>query len=270
MTRTRIITFWLIAGFQIIIVLVMVGLKQSIVLYGKTIILKSQPVDPHSLFQGDYAQLSYAINTVEIQKSTGTSYDRGDKIYTELALSGTFWNFVSVHSEIPESLSDDHVILEGIVKYQSQHSGYPVSELKDFSNPGWLNIQPATATWRQNWSWGPFGRQDGLWYNYGRKGLSEGTSVFIYLYSYDDGKSWNFSQISESSTTIHSQYAYNIILSGKLGPYKEQNYLSVNYGIESYFIPEGKGRTYERGGLDVEIAVNRKGKSVIKNIILLQ
>jgi uncharacterized membrane-anchored protein len=39
----------------------------------------------------------------------------------------------------------------------------------------------------------------------------------------------------------------------------------MEYGIESFYIPEGKGRDYERGQLDVEVAVDRAGHGVIRS-----
>lgn len=47
--------------------------------------------------------------------------------------------------------------------------------------------------------------------------------------------------------------------------------LLVQYGIESYFVPEGKGRGIERarsGNLDVKVAIDKNGNVGIKNLIL--
>ncbi len=46
-------------------------------------------------------------------------------------------------------------------------------------------------------------------------------------------------------------------------------YLQVEYGIESYFVPEGKGRELERDGakgLTVEVALDRHGRAVIRAV----
>lgn len=66
-----------------------------------------------------------------------------------------------------------------------------------------------------------------------------------------------------------------IFLKGRL---KRQFVLSpvrVDYGIESYFVPEGKGKqieeTIRRRGSDkitVEVAVDKEGKAVIKQLLL--
>ena len=41
----------------------------------------------------------------------------------------------------------------------------------------------------------------------------------------------------------------------------------VEYGIESYYIPEGKGWRFARPGLEVEIAVAPSGEAVIKRVL---
>jgi uncharacterized membrane-anchored protein len=45
--------------------------------------------------------------------------------------------------------------------------------------------------------------------------------------------------------------------------------LRIEYGIESYFVPEGKGRELERAagkGLTVEAAVDRRGRAIIRDV----
>lgn len=46
--------------------------------------------------------------------------------------------------------------------------------------------------------------------------------------------------------------------------------LIVSYGIESYFVPEGKGYDIERhrGNLDVKVSIDNFGNAVIKSLIV--
>ena len=47
--------------------------------------------------------------------------------------------------------------------------------------------------------------------------------------------------------------------------------LNIEYGIESYFVPEGKGREIERQrgrNLDVKVAVDKLGNAVIKDLLI--
>ena len=47
--------------------------------------------------------------------------------------------------------------------------------------------------------------------------------------------------------------------------------LDIRYGIESYFVPEGKGRAIERargGSLEVKASIDQFGNAVIKSLLL--
>lgn len=48
--------------------------------------------------------------------------------------------------------------------------------------------------------------------------------------------------------------------------------INIRYGIESYFVQEGKGKEIERmiGKLDVKIAVDKQGNALIKSLIYEQ
>jgi uncharacterized membrane-anchored protein len=46
--------------------------------------------------------------------------------------------------------------------------------------------------------------------------------------------------------------------------------LAVTYGLESYFVPEGKGRLIERSErpVVVEVSVDRDGRAVIRRLLV--
>ncbi|HOW60254.1 MAG TPA: GDYXXLXY domain-containing protein [Candidatus Moranbacteria bacterium] len=48
------------------------------------------------------------------------------------------------------------------------------------------------------------------------------------------------------------------------------NKLNIEYGIESYFVPEGKGREIEKniGNIYAKIAIDKFGNAVIKSLVL--
>lgn len=60
--------------FQVLILLVLIFQKEAVLRNGTDIVLKVEPVDPRSLLQGDYVQLSYNISQVE-------SFDLPNKVY---------------------------------------------------------------------------------------------------------------------------------------------------------------------------------------------
>ncbi len=49
------------------------------------------------------------------------------------------------------------------------------------------------------------------------------------------------------------------------------NRFNIEYGIESYFVPEGKGRDIERQlsrSVDVKVAIDKSGNAVIKTLLI--
>ena len=85
MSRSRRIAFWLAVTFQVSVVVAMVGRKQWLIHSGKTIVLLSEPYDPYALFRGQYAQLRYAISTVQARDFTPWPVKPGQVVYAELA-----------------------------------------------------------------------------------------------------------------------------------------------------------------------------------------
>jgi uncharacterized membrane-anchored protein len=89
--RVVLIAIVLIAG----LVSTLVGVTR-IHLNGKPVVLATVPVDPRSLFQGDYVRLNYDINTLEAElfseADLGQNQEkRGSTVYVELAPEGQVW-----------------------------------------------------------------------------------------------------------------------------------------------------------------------------------
>ncbi|MFA6092741.1 MAG: GDYXXLXY domain-containing protein [Elusimicrobiota bacterium] len=256
--------FWLIAGLQVAAVAGMVARKQAVILTGRTITLRTNPVDPHSLFRGDYARLSLAVHRLKADGWTPWPPRVGETVYAELRQDATSWLVVGPYRDFPAGLSADHAALKGKITGHYEINGYKVQDLQDVSSPGWLQTQPSTAPW--NMSWTGQGRTPGLWHS--RPQGKEGQAVYVFLESYD-GKHWNNAEVSESSASHRGSYIRpenQRVLSGRLGAYQSERGLNVEYGIESYFIPEGKGRDYERSGLEAQISVDRSGNSVLRRV----
>jgi uncharacterized membrane-anchored protein len=62
--KTKLLVLALV--FQIVILSVMVFTNYAIVLWGEKITVKVEPVDPRSLFQGDYVRLGYPFNQLDL------------------------------------------------------------------------------------------------------------------------------------------------------------------------------------------------------------
>ncbi|MCR4441725.1 MAG: GDYXXLXY domain-containing protein [Peptococcaceae bacterium] len=74
--------FILILFLQLAILAGMVFNNQLIILRGERITLKVEPVDPRSLFQGDYVRLEYPINRLNLKN---IEHDF-DPIYAEISV----------------------------------------------------------------------------------------------------------------------------------------------------------------------------------------
>ena len=69
----------------------MIGMKQWTLNTGTPIVLETQPVDPRSLFQGDYARLNYKINTILLDEiGGGREFKKHDRIYVFLKNGGPY------------------------------------------------------------------------------------------------------------------------------------------------------------------------------------
>ncbi len=99
----------------------------------------------------------------------------------------------------------------------------------------------------------------------------------------DIGVNQNFSKGEKAYASLKKQGEYfslNNVSSSRPSPpylsgtvtYASPSSLMLEYGIESYFVPEGKGQQLEsaarRGKLDVEVSVDRFGNAVITGIFL--
>jgi len=91
----------------------MIGRKQWTLSTGTPVLLETQPVDPRSLFRGDYVRLNYTINTLETRQfPVLASVKRGDAIYMSLKKAESYWQPVNVAIERPDT---DAVVLRGHV-----------------------------------------------------------------------------------------------------------------------------------------------------------
>jgi len=168
----------LVVAAQTLLLAGMVAKRQWTLETGTPVLLKTEPVDPRSLFRGDYVNLNYEIDTLDPAALEGDDeFNRHDDIFVVLRRGTEFWEPVSIHHARPQSVPEGTVAIRGEVRYSG--------------------------------SW--IGAAD-------RAGLS------------------------------------------------------VGYGIENYFVPEGKGRELEAernaGKVSILVAVDKFGGSAIKAILV--
>ena len=102
-----------------------IAMKQWTLNTGIPVLLETQPVDPRSLFRGDYVRLSYTISDLRLDKLTGDdAFERLDGVYVVLEQGKTYWKPVSVHRRWPE-LRPGQVAIKGKVQYLDNRSYRP-------------------------------------------------------------------------------------------------------------------------------------------------
>ena len=103
---------FILVALQSLAILAMVGGKVQTLLTGEVIILRTVPVDPRSLFRGDYVRLRYQITRLAGDEVSFELDDLrpGRTIYVRLREQGGAWDAVSVHGQHPGSTPDFKVI----------------------------------------------------------------------------------------------------------------------------------------------------------------
>ncbi|MDT8375626.1 MAG: GDYXXLXY domain-containing protein [Mariprofundaceae bacterium] len=113
-----------------LVLLGMVARKQWTLATGTPVVLETQPVDPRSLFRGDYVRLNYTINTLDSARYPALStVKRGDTVYVTLVPGEPYWQPETVSVECPDTPA---VVLKGRVdrvnrRWNSQTRQYEVS-----------------------------------------------------------------------------------------------------------------------------------------------
>ena len=96
-----------------LVLVAMVGLKQFTLTTGDNIVLETQPIDPRSLFRGDFVQLNYTINVLSpAEIGRDTAFEKGDTVFVRLRRGDLYGQIVSVHKSYPPAL-EDHVVIKG-------------------------------------------------------------------------------------------------------------------------------------------------------------
>lgn len=119
--------FWIPVVIQIAILSSIAGYKYYTVASGKVVYLHIVPVDPRSLFSGDYLNLNYEISNIDLEKVPNNCYydvEERSVVFVKLKKGEKFWNPVYVSSEFPEreSVGADEVVIEGRLRHVSDRN----------------------------------------------------------------------------------------------------------------------------------------------------
>lgn len=117
MKKYRIYLLALVVVLQTAALAGMVAMKHRTLITGKPVLLETEPIDPRSLFRGDYVRLNYAISSLDYAEVEGDNdFERRDQIYVVLRKGEKFWRAVSIHHEMPAH-GPDTVVIRGEAQY---------------------------------------------------------------------------------------------------------------------------------------------------------
>ncbi len=86
---------------------------------GREVTLEVVPVDPRSLFRGDYVILSYSISRIPSDLLQGPAPARHAPVYVRLNREGETWRAVGVTAAYPGSLAAGEVVLKAKLRYDA-------------------------------------------------------------------------------------------------------------------------------------------------------
>lgn len=102
---------------QTTLLVAMIMQRQSTLDNGTRVLLETRPVDPRSLFRGDYVRLNYTISTIDLTTVGGDDkFKRKQPLFVVLEPGERYWQPLSVHHQ-PPVLTDKQVMLSGEVTY---------------------------------------------------------------------------------------------------------------------------------------------------------
>jgi len=117
MKKYRLHLLALVVALQTAALVGMVAVKHRTLITGTPILLKTEPVDPRSLFRGDYVVLNYAIGSLDYAALDGdNAFERHDAVFVVLRQGEHYWEPVSVHHEMPAP-EPESVVIRGEVQY---------------------------------------------------------------------------------------------------------------------------------------------------------
>jgi uncharacterized membrane-anchored protein len=229
------------------LILVQVLLLTGIIAYrhywvtaNERILLASSPVDPRDIFRGDYVTLTYNASTIDLdQFGISEKFKRNDDIYAVLGKKddGTY-DITSVSRTRPASGK----YLRGRVTYERDNATRREITLKQDAGAVRVFQRP--------------------WFSY-----KAGDRVTFCLDA--DGRVMTVHRENEKDKCRSGEPFTGIVEDIKTVKFSQ---IRVEYGIEHFFVEEGKGRAIETArnarSLKVEVALRDDGKGLITGLML--
>lgn len=228
--------FALLILLQVALLAGMIGYRQFWVESNEKIILESLPVDPRDIFRGDYVTLSYDFSNVDMDKLGITdNFKRNDIIYATLKKTNAG---IYKMDSVSKSLPTKGKFIKGRVTNVNDNNIRKVITI--------LQADGTLRSFEQPWA-----------------AYKAGDNVLLCMGPDDtvrsSCKTGDYCKCPDGVQTA----------TGVVQEIKEIRFRQVHaeYGIEHYFVEEGKGRVIERArnvrDLKVEVALRKDGKGLI-------
>lgn len=236
------IKFLIIVILQVLLLTGMIAYRQHWVSTGEKILLKTIPVDPRDIFRGDYVRLSYEISGLDLDSlSLSESFKPNETIFVNLKKDE---EGIYRASSVSRTQPAGETFIQGRILNEQQSSRWQVNFRDDSNNLHTLNPR---------------------WFF----GYKNSERVMFCLDRQDNV----LHQFKESSD-YRPQCPSGNPLSGVIEEVIETKFkqLNIEYGIESYFVEEGKGREIETArnarDLKVEVSLRKDGKGIITGLVM--
>lgn len=142
-----------IIGFQILILVGMFGKAFYPLWIGEEVTFKVLPRDPRDIFRGNYVDLRYSFNNINLNELKNDldrlgKYRFGDKLYVELALKNGFYEPVGIWQNPPKNNKFLQVIVEDTYGYDTLQSISVNAGIESYftSAENALNIEKLTVS----------------------------------------------------------------------------------------------------------------------------
>jgi uncharacterized membrane-anchored protein len=234
--------FMIIVLFQVLLLAGIIAYRQYWVATGERVLLGTEPADPRDVFRGDYVTLNYDISSLDLKGLiTAEQFRPRERIYVGLEKDPDNTYRAASVSRTPPA---EGTFIQGRAGDELQLSKWEVLLQDDAGKT--LSFSPR-------------------WFSGVDKGdratfcIGEGNAV-LHFYKED-------AEYKPRCSTGKS-------VSGVVRDIRETKtrQLRVDYGIENYFLEEGKGRAIEglrnAKSLKVEVSLRKDGKGIITGLFL--
>lgn len=110
--RTRMF-YCLAVSFQLLVLTGLASVKAYTLAYGRTVTLRTVPVDPRDIFRGDYVRLNYEISSVPSKKD----FKSGQEVYVVLKQGDKYWSAERIAEQLPV-LDSEQIALKGKIEWE--------------------------------------------------------------------------------------------------------------------------------------------------------